>query len=96
MARFEDDEKKNNATTEETKDEIKEPTRDETKDELKETTRAETKGIKLIANGTYTDVSGEKYYAGDEMLVTEEEAKELLKIGLAYVPEQPEKKGRRK
>jgi len=28
------------------------------------------------------------------MLVTEEEAKELLKIGLAYVPEQPEKKGR--
>ena len=25
---------------------------------------------------------------------TEEEAKELLKIGLAYVPEQPEKKGR--
>lgn len=82
MARFDDDEKKNNTTTEETKDEIKETTIDE------------TKGIKLIANGTYTDVSGEKYYAGDEMLVTEEEAKELLKIGLAYVPEQPEKKGR--
>ena len=81
MARFDDDEKKNNGT-----EEIKETTIDETKDE--------TKGIKLIANGTYTDVSGEKYYAGDEMLVTEEEAKELLKIGLAYVPEQPEKKGR--
>lgn len=73
MARFDDDEKKNNGT-----------------EEIKD----ETKGIKLIANGTYTDVSGEKYYAGDEMLVTEEEAKELLKIGLAYVPEQPEKKGR--
>ena len=82
MARFDDDEKKNNTTTEETKDEIKETTIDE------------TKGIKLIANGTYIDVSGEKYYAGEEMLVTEEEAKELLKIGLAYVPEQPEKKGR--
>lgn len=84
MARFDDDEKKNNTTTEETKDEIKETTIDE------------TKGIKLIANGTYIDVSGEKYYAGEEMLVTEEEAKELLKIGLAYVPEQSEKKGRRK
>ena len=82
MARFDDDEKKNNITTEETKDEIKETTIDE------------TKGIKLIANGTYIDISGEKYYAGEEMLVTEEEAKELLKIGLAYVPEQPEKKGR--
>lgn len=82
MARFDDDEKKNNTTTEETKDEIKETTIDE------------TKGIKLIANGTYIDVSGEKYYAGEEMLVTEEEAKELLKIGLAYVPEQLEKKGR--
>lgn len=81
MARFDDDEKKNNGT-----EEIKETTIDETKDE--------TKGIKLIANGTYIDVSGEKYYAGEEMLVTEEEAKELLKIGLAYVPEQPEKKGR--
>lgn len=82
MARFDDDEKKNNTTTEETKDEIKETTIDE------------TKGIKLIANGTYIDVSGEKYYAGEEMLVTDDEAKELLKIGLAYVPEQPEKKGR--
>lgn len=81
MARFDDDEKKNN-------------TSEGTKDEIKETTMDETKGIKLIANGTYVDVSGEKYYAGDEMLVTEEEAKELLKIGLAYVPEQPEKKGR--
>nr|DAG65003.1 MAG TPA: hypothetical protein [Caudoviricetes sp.] len=77
MARFEDDEKKNNAA-----------------EEIKEVTTDETKGIKLIANGTYIDVSGEKYYAGEEMLVTEEEAKELLKIGLAYVPEQPEKKGR--
>lgn len=77
MARFDDDEKKNN-----------------TADEVKEVTIDETKGIKLIANGTYIDVVGEKYYAGDEMLVTEEEAKELLKIGLAYVPEQPEKKGR--
>lgn len=85
MARFDDDEKKNKAT-----EEIKETTIDETK----ETTIDETKGIKLIANGTYVDVSGEKYYAGEEMLVTEEEAKELLKIGLAYVPEQPEKKGR--
>lgn len=85
MARFDDDEKKNKAT-----EEIKETTIDETK----ETTIDETKGIKLIANGTYIDVSGEKYYAGEEMLVTEEEAKELLKIGLAYVPEQPEKKGR--
>lgn len=81
MARFDDDEKKNN-------------TSEGTKDEIKETTIDETKGIKLIANGTYVDVSGEKYYAGEEMLVTEEEAKELLKIGLAYVPEQPEKKGR--
>lgn len=81
MARFDDDEKKNN-------------TSEGTKDEIKETTIDETKGIKLIANGTYIDVSGEKYYAGEEMLVTEEEAKELLKIGLAYVPEQPEKKGR--
>ena len=79
MARFEDDEKKNNAA-----------------EEIKEVTIDETKGIKLIANGTYTDITGEKYYAGEEMLVTEEEAKELLKIGLAYVPEQPEKKGRRK
>lgn len=85
MARFDDDEKKNKTT-----EEIKETTIDETK----ETTIDETKGIKLIANGTYIDVSGEKYYAGEEMLVTEEEAKELLKIGLAYVPEQPEKKGR--
>lgn len=81
MARFDDDEKKNN-------------TSEGTKDEIKETTIDETKGIKLIANGTYIDVSGEKYYAGEEMLVTEGEAKELLKIGLAYVPEQPEKKGR--
>lgn len=81
MARFDDDEKKNN-------------TSEGTKDEIKETTIDETKGIKLIANGTYVDVSGEKYYAGDEMLVTDDEAKELLKIGLAYVPEQPEKKGR--
>jgi hypothetical protein len=81
MARFDDDEKKNN-------------TSEGTKDEIKETTIDETKGIKLIANGTYVDASGEKYYAGEEMLVTEEEAKELLKIGLAYVPEQPEKKGR--
>lgn len=81
MARFDDDEKKNN-------------TSEGTKDEIKETTIDETKGIKLIANGTYVDVSGEKYYAGEEMLVTEEEAKELLKIGLAYAPEQPEKKGR--
>ena len=85
MARFDDDEKKNNET-----EEIKETTIDETK----ETTIDETKGIKLIANGTYVDVSGEKYYAGEEMLVTDDEAKELLKIGLAYVPEQPEKKGR--
>lgn len=85
MARFDDDEKKNNAA-----EEIKETTIDETK----ETTIDETKGIKLIANGTYVDVSGEKYYAGEEMLVTDDEAKELLKIGLAYVPEQPEKKGR--
>ena len=54
MARFDDDEKKNNAT-----------------EEIKETTIDETKGIKLIANGTYVDVSGEKYYAGEEMLVTE-------------------------
>lgn len=77
MARFDDDEKKNN-----------------TADEVKEVTIDETKGIKLIANGTYIDVVGEKYYAGDEMFVTEEEAKELLKIGLAYMPEQPEKKGR--
>ena len=77
MARFEDDEKKNNAA-----------------EEIKEVTTDETKGVKLIANGTYTDITGEKYYAGEEMLVTEEEAKELLKIGLAYVPEQPEKKGR--
>ena len=93
MARFDDDEKKNNAA-----EEIKETTIDETKettiDETKETTIDETKGIKLIANGTYVDVSGEKYYAGEEMLVTDDEAKELLKIGLAYVPEQPEKKGR--
>lgn len=81
MARFDDDEKKNN-------------TSEGTKDEIKETTIDETKGIKLIANGTYVDVSGEKYYAGEEMLVTDDEAKELLKIGLAYVPEQPEKKGR--
>lgn len=81
MARFDDDEKKNN-------------TSEGIKDEIKETTIDETKGIKLIANGTYVDVSGEKYYAGEEMLVTEEEAKELLKIGLAYAPEQPEKKGR--
>ena len=81
MARFDDDEKKNN-------------TSEGTKDEIKETTIDETKGIKLIANGTYVDVSGEKYYAGEEMLVTEEEAKELLKIGLADAPEQPEKKGR--
>lgn len=81
MARFDDDEKKNNIS-------------EGTKDEIKETTIDETKGIKLIANGTYVDVSGEKYYAGEEMLVTEEEAKELLKIGLAYAPEQPEKKGR--
>ena len=85
MARFDDDEKKNNAA-----EKIKETTIDETK----ETTIDETKGIKLIANGTYVDVSGEKYYAGEEMLVTDDEAKELLKIGLAYVPEQPEKKGR--
>lgn len=77
MARFDDDEKKNNAP-----------------EEIKEVTTDETKGIKLIANGTYTDITGEKYYAGDEMLVTDDEAKELLKIGLAYVPEQPEKKGR--
>lgn len=77
MARFDDDEKKNNAT-----------------EEVKEVITDETKGIKLIANGTYIDVAGEKYYAGDEMLVTDDEAKELLKIGLAYVPEQPEKKGR--
>nr|DAG24061.1 MAG TPA: hypothetical protein [Caudoviricetes sp.] len=77
MARFDDDEKKNNAA-----------------EEIKEVTTDETKGVKLIANGTYTDITGEKYYAGEEMLVTEEEAKELLKIGLAYVPEQPEKKGR--
>ena len=77
MARFDDDEKKNNAT-----------------EEIKETTIDETKDIKLIANGTYVDVSGEKYYAGDEMFVTDDEAKELLKIGLAYLPEQPEKKGR--
>ena len=93
MARFDDDEKKNNAA-----EKIKETTIDETKettiDETKETTIDETKGIKLIANGTYVDVSGEKYYAGEEMLVTDDEAKELLKIGLAYVPEQPEKKGR--
>lgn len=79
MARFDDDEKKNNAA-----------------EEIKEVTTDEIKGVKLIANGTYTDITGEKYYAGEEMLVTEEEAKELLKIGLAYVPEQPEKKGRRK
>ena len=79
MARFDDDEKKNN-----------------TAEEIKEVTIDETKGVKLIANGTYTDITGEKYYAGDEMLVTDDEAKELLKIGLAYVPEQPEKKGRRK
>lgn len=77
MARFDDDEKKNNAP-----------------EEIKEVTTDETKGVKLIANGTYTDITGEKYYAGDEMLVTDDEAKELLKIGLAYVPEQPEKKGR--
>lgn len=77
MARFDDDEKKNNAT-----------------EEIKEATIDETKGVKLIANGTYVDISGEKYYAGEEMLVTEEEAKELLKIGLAYALEQPEKKGR--
>ena len=77
MARFDDDEKKNNAA-----------------EEIKEVTTDETKGVKLIANGTYTDITGEKYYAGDEMLVTDDEAKELLKIGLAYVPEQPEKKGR--
>lgn len=77
MARFDDDEKKNN-----------------TAEEIKEVTTDETKGVKLIANGTYTDITGEKYYAGDEMLVTDDEAKELLKIGLAYVPEQPEKKGR--
>lgn len=93
MARFDDDEKKNNVA-----EEIKETTIDEIKettiDETKETTIDETKGIKLIANGTYVDVSGEKYYAGEEMLVTDDEAKELLKIGLAYVPEQPEKKGR--
>ena len=57
MARFDDDEKKNN-------------TSEGTKDEIKETTIDETKGIKLIANGTYVDVSGEKYYAGEEMLVT--------------------------
>ena len=101
MARFDDDEKKNNAAEEikeTTIDETKETTIDETKettiDETKETTIDETKGIKLIANGTYVDVSGEKYYAGEEMLVTDDEAKELLKIGLAYVPEQPEKKGR--
>ena len=48
MARFDDDEKKNNAA-----------------EEIKEVTTDETKGVKLIANGTYVDVSCEKYYDGD-------------------------------